>query len=151
MCIRDRSSAVRIRAFGLGTVRVGMSDRSVRMRKTLWAIRRRGGLKATVFSRRHDERVRKSQEYGSGRLRHRSGDCRWAGVGECSYAGGMAFATEIPDDGIPADPTVLSYSEFRPIGDVERSTNRFEVVSEFTPSGDQPTAIAELAEGLLAG
>ena len=45
----------------------------------------------------------------------------------------MAFATEIPDDGIPADPTVLSYSEFRPIGDVERTTDRFEVVSEFVP------------------
>ncbi|AVZ39285.1 MULTISPECIES: excinuclease ABC subunit UvrB [unclassified Dietzia] len=63
----------------------------------------------------------------------------------------MAFATEIPDDGIPADPTVLSYSEFRPIGDVERSTGRFEVVSEFTPSGDQPTAIAELTERLGRG
>ena len=63
----------------------------------------------------------------------------------------MAFATEIPDDGVPADPTVLSYSEFRPIGDVERSTDRFEVVSEFTPSGDQPTAIAELTERLGRG
>ena len=63
----------------------------------------------------------------------------------------MAFATEIPDDGVPVDPTVLSYSEFRPIGDVERSSNRFEVVSEFTPSGDQPTAIAELTERLQRG
>ncbi|MCD2264239.1 excinuclease ABC subunit UvrB [Dietzia aurantiaca] len=63
----------------------------------------------------------------------------------------MAFATEIPDDGIPVDPTVLSYSEFRPIGDIERSTDRFEVVSEFTPSGDQPTAITELAERLGRG
>lgn len=63
----------------------------------------------------------------------------------------MAFATEIPDDGVPADPTVLSYSEFRPIGDVERSTDRFEVVSELTPSGDQPTAIAELTERLGRG
>ncbi|WP_096905570.1 excinuclease ABC subunit UvrB [Dietzia sp. WMMA184] len=63
----------------------------------------------------------------------------------------MAFATEIPDDGVPADPTVLSYSEFRPIGDVERSATRFEVVSEFTPSGDQPTAIAELTERLARG
>lgn len=60
----------------------------------------------------------------------------------------MAFATEIPDDGVPVDPTVLSYSEFRPIGDIERSSTRFEVVSEFTPSGDQPTAIAELTERL---
>ncbi len=63
----------------------------------------------------------------------------------------MAFATEIPDDGVPVDPTVLSYSEFRPIGDVERSTDRFEVVSEFTPSGDQPAAIAELTERLGRG
>ncbi|MDX2357237.1 excinuclease ABC subunit UvrB [Dietzia sp. PP-33] len=63
----------------------------------------------------------------------------------------MAFATEIPQDGVPADPTVLSYSEFRPIGDVERTTDRFEVVSEFTPSGDQPTAIAELTERLGRG
>ncbi|WP_291083062.1 excinuclease ABC subunit UvrB [Dietzia sp. UBA5065] len=63
----------------------------------------------------------------------------------------MAFATEIPDDGVPVDSTVLSYSEFRPIGDVERSTDRFEVVSEFTPSGDQPAAIAELTERLGRG
>ncbi|MFN3340016.1 MAG: excinuclease ABC subunit UvrB [Dietzia sp.] len=63
----------------------------------------------------------------------------------------MAFATEIPDDGVPADPTVLSYSEFRPIGDVERTTDRFEVVSEFIPSGDQPAAIAELTERLGRG
>ena len=63
----------------------------------------------------------------------------------------MAFATEIPDEGMPVDPTVLSYSEFRPIGDVERSENRFEVVSEFTPSGDQPTAITELTERLGRG
>ena len=63
----------------------------------------------------------------------------------------MAFATEIPDDGAPVDSTVLSYSVFRPIGDVERSLNAFEVVSEFTPSGDQPTAIAELTERLDRG
>ncbi|MDV8001737.1 excinuclease ABC subunit UvrB [Rhodococcus sp. IEGM 1408] len=63
----------------------------------------------------------------------------------------MAFATEIPDDGAPVDSTVLSYSVFRPIGDVERTHNRFEVVSEFTPSGDQPTAIAELTERLERG
>lgn len=63
----------------------------------------------------------------------------------------MAFATEIPDDGAPVDPTVLSYSEFRPIGEIERSSDRFEVVSEFTPSGDQPTAIAELTQRLGRG
>src|SRR5690625_6115730 len=63
----------------------------------------------------------------------------------------MAFATEIPDDGVPVDPTVLSYSEFRPIGDVERSSGQFEVVSEFVPAGDQPTAIEGLAQRLGRG
>ena len=63
----------------------------------------------------------------------------------------MAFATEIPDDSGPADPTVLSYSEFRPMGEIERSDGRFEVVSEFTPSGDQPTAISELSDRLGRG
>ena len=63
----------------------------------------------------------------------------------------MAFATEIPDDSGPADPTVLSYSEFRPMGEIERSDGRFEVVSEFTPSGDQPTAISELTDRLGRG
>ncbi len=61
----------------------------------------------------------------------------------------MAFATEIP--GGAGDATVLAHSEFRPIGEIERSSARFEVVSEFTPSGDQPTAIAELESRLRAG
>src|SRR5690625_2687089 len=39
----------------------------------------------------------------------------------------------------------------RPVTDVQRTEARFEVVSDFTPSGDQPTAIAELAERLRAG
>ncbi|GAB3074214.1 excinuclease ABC subunit UvrB [Corynebacterium aquatimens] len=54
----------------------------------------------------------------------------------------MAFAAEHP---------VLSHSEFRPVGEVERSEKLFEVVSEFQPSGDQPTAIAELDRRLRAG
>ena len=32
----------------------------------------------------------------------------------------------------------------RPISDLERKVNPFEVISEFKPSGDQPIAIAEL-------
>lgn len=39
----------------------------------------------------------------------------------------------------------------RPVIDVPRENAPFEVVSEYTPSGDQPTAIAELAERLEAG
>src|SRR5699024_3748254 len=63
----------------------------------------------------------------------------------------MAFATEIPDDSGPADPTVLSYSEFRPSGALERSDGRFEVGSEFAPSGDQRIATAELTDRLGRG
>lgn len=37
------------------------------------------------------------------------------------------------------------------MSDIERIDAPFEVVSEYTPSGDQPTAIAELAERLEAG
>ena len=54
----------------------------------------------------------------------------------------MAFAAEHP---------VLSHSEFRPVGEVERSDKLFAVVSEFEPSGDQPAAIKELDERLRAG
>ncbi|MCG7277995.1 excinuclease ABC subunit UvrB [Corynebacterium imitans] len=54
----------------------------------------------------------------------------------------MAFAAEHP---------VLAHSEFRPVGEIERREKPFEVVSEFEPSGDQPTAIAELDERLRRG
>ncbi|WP_132991476.1 excinuclease ABC subunit UvrB [Gordonia zhaorongruii] len=54
----------------------------------------------------------------------------------------MAFAAEQP---------VIAYSEFRPIGEVERSEAEFEVVSEYEPAGDQPTAIADLENRLHAG
>ena len=37
------------------------------------------------------------------------------------------------------------------MGEIERSDGRFEVVSEFTPSGDQPTAISELTDRLGRG
>jgi excinuclease ABC subunit B len=39
----------------------------------------------------------------------------------------------------------------RPTTDLERSVAPFEVVSEYTPSGDQPTAIAELEQRVRAG
>ena len=55
---------------------------------------------------------------------------------------GMAFAAEHP---------VLAQSEFRPVGEIERREKPFEVVSEFEPSGDQPTAIAQLDERLNRG
>lgn len=54
----------------------------------------------------------------------------------------MAFAAERPE---------LSYSEFRPVSDIERSDGRFEVISEYHPAGDQPTAIAELTKRINAG
>ncbi|KQB86454.1 excinuclease ABC subunit UvrB [Corynebacterium lowii] len=54
----------------------------------------------------------------------------------------MAFAAEHP---------VLSHSEFRPVGEIERSDKPFEVVSEYEPAGDQPTAIKELDERLRKG
>ena len=39
----------------------------------------------------------------------------------------------------------------RPISDLERKVNPFEVISEFKPSGDQPVAIAELTRRIEAG
>ena len=54
----------------------------------------------------------------------------------------MAFATEHP---------VIAVSEHRPVGDIPRTSGQFEVVSDFTPSGDQPTAIVDLQQRLEAG
>ncbi|KAF0959378.1 MULTISPECIES: excinuclease ABC subunit UvrB [unclassified Rhodococcus (in: high G+C Gram-positive bacteria)] len=54
----------------------------------------------------------------------------------------MAFASEHP---------VVAHSEFRPIGEIERSEARFEVVSDHKPAGDQPTAIADLERRINAG
>ncbi|ASR37154.1 excinuclease ABC subunit B [Prauserella marina] len=54
----------------------------------------------------------------------------------------MAFATEHP---------VLAHSEFRPVADIPRADGRFEVVSDYKPSGDQPAAIAELERRLTSG
>ncbi|WP_298441574.1 DEAD/DEAH box helicase family protein, partial [Gordonia sp. (in: high G+C Gram-positive bacteria)] len=54
----------------------------------------------------------------------------------------MAFAAEQP---------IVAHSEYRPIGEVERSAAAFEVISELEPAGDQPTAIADLEQRLTAG
>ena len=54
----------------------------------------------------------------------------------------MAFAAEHP---------VLSHSEHRPVGDIERVAKEFDVVSEYQPAGDQPSAIAELADRINRG
>src|SRR6476620_10016102 len=54
----------------------------------------------------------------------------------------VAFATEHP---------VLAVSEHRPVGDIPRTSGRFEVISDYQPSGDQPQAIAELQQRLEAG
>ena len=54
----------------------------------------------------------------------------------------MAFAAEQP---------VIAHSEHRPIGEIERSDTRFEVVSDYEPAGDQPAAIEDLERRLTAG
>src|ERR1700712_3645334 len=54
----------------------------------------------------------------------------------------MAFATEYP---------VVAHSEFRAVDDVVRAGGNFEVVSEYSPAGDQPAAIAELERRIHAG
>ena len=46
---------------------------------------------------------------------------------------------------------VLSLGLMRPVTDLVRAEAPFDVVSEFTPSGDQPTAIADLTERINAG
>src|SRR6187551_2255037 len=54
----------------------------------------------------------------------------------------MAFATEHP---------VLAVSEYRPVDSIVRAGGKFEVVSEYKPAGDQPTAIEELERRIRAG
>src|SRR3954463_1710502 len=39
----------------------------------------------------------------------------------------------------------------RPVTDLQRTVAPFEVISEYTPSGDQPTAIADLAARVKRG
>ena len=45
----------------------------------------------------------------------------------------------------------LSLNDMRPTTDLQRTVAPFEVISEFTPSGDQPAAIKELAARVRAG
>ncbi|UUO03869.1 excinuclease ABC subunit B [Mycolicibacterium novocastrense] len=54
----------------------------------------------------------------------------------------MAFATEHP---------VLAHSEYRPVDAIVRKGGRFEVVSPYSPAGDQPAAIDELERRIRAG
>src|ERR671917_1527020 len=43
------------------------------------------------------------------------------------------------------------HSEFRPLGKTPRTQGRFQMVSDFEPSGDQPTAIDELERRIRGG
>jgi excinuclease ABC subunit B len=54
----------------------------------------------------------------------------------------VAFATEHP---------VLAQSDHRPVSEIPRSGGRFEVVSDYSPAGDQPAAIDELERRVNAG
>ncbi|WP_024793042.1 excinuclease ABC subunit UvrB [Tomitella biformata] len=51
----------------------------------------------------------------------------------------------------PSEHPVVAQSEFRPVGDIERASSDFEVVSEYTPAGDQPAAIEDLSKRLRRG
>ncbi|MFC7343284.1 excinuclease ABC subunit UvrB [Saccharopolyspora griseoalba] len=59
----------------------------------------------------------------------------------------MAFATEYPSE----DNRVRAHSEFRPVGEIERTGKPFRVESEYEPAGDQPEAIAELERRVNSG
>ncbi|MEV0364898.1 excinuclease ABC subunit UvrB [Nocardia fusca] len=67
----------------------------------------------------------------------------------------MAFATELRAAGVSGTEadgeTPLARSEFRPVGEIERTGGRFEVVSPHKPAGDQPAAIEELERRITAG
>ncbi|WP_228813909.1 MULTISPECIES: excinuclease ABC subunit UvrB [Nocardia] len=67
----------------------------------------------------------------------------------------MAFATELRAAGVTGTEadgqTPLAKSEFRPVGEIERTGGRFEVVSPYRPAGDQPAAIDELERRITAG
>ncbi|ACU39334.1 excinuclease ABC subunit UvrB [Actinosynnema pretiosum subsp. pretiosum] len=60
------------------------------------------------------------------------------------------MATTPSDTQAPETP-VKAHSAHRPVSDIPRSAGEFRVVSEFTPSGDQPAAIAELERRLRGG
>ncbi len=46
---------------------------------------------------------------------------------------------------------MIAHSEYRPIGEIERTEGHFEVVSEYEPAGDQPAAIDDLEKRIAAG
>jgi len=52
-------------------------------------------------------------------------------------------------DTVSEGPHILT--DMRPIGDLQRTVAPFNVLSDFAPSGDQPTAIAELEQRINAG
>ncbi|MGH3549715.1 MAG: DEAD/DEAH box helicase family protein, partial [Pseudonocardiaceae bacterium] len=56
----------------------------------------------------------------------------------------MTDAVAVPRDLLPR-------SEFRPAADSLRSQGRFKVVSDYSPAGDQPTAIDELERRITGG
>ncbi|GAA4730826.1 excinuclease ABC subunit UvrB [Actinomycetospora chibensis] len=69
----------------------------------------------------------------------------------------MAFATEVPGsaregenpEGLPDE--ALAHSEHRPVGEIERTGVPFEVVSPYSPAGDQPAAIDDLEKRVKGG
>ena len=69
----------------------------------------------------------------------------------------MAFATEVPGsaregenpEGLPDE--ALAHSEHRPVGEIERTGVPFEVVSPYSPAGDQPAAIEDLEKRVKGG
>ncbi|WP_280462359.1 excinuclease ABC subunit UvrB [Nocardia carnea] len=67
----------------------------------------------------------------------------------------MAFATELRAAGVSGTEadgqTPLAKSEFRPVGEIERTGGQFQVVSPYQPAGDQPAAIEELERRITAG
>ncbi len=46
---------------------------------------------------------------------------------------------------------LLPHSEFRPLAETPRAPGRFEMVSDYAPAGDQPTAIDELERRITTG
>jgi excinuclease ABC subunit B len=71
-------------------------------------------------------------------------------VGGPSYPGPVAFATEVPGSAAHQD-VPLAHSEHRPVGEIPRTSGRFEVVSPHQPAGDQPAAIEELERRIRGG
>jgi excinuclease ABC subunit B len=54
-------------------------------------------------------------------------------------------------DAVAPQRDLLPRSEFRPLGTASRASGRFQMVSDYAPAGDQPTAIEELERRITAG